>query len=66
MFQAKVGGHFSALCVLDSSVDTLANSLKEGLLSAAEELEVLWRQRKKISNLGSQTKFWVWTTKDGT
>ena len=44
-FQAKVGGQFAALCVLYSDVDTLANSLKEVLLSAAEE--VLERQRKK-------------------
>ena len=46
MFQAKVGGKFAALCVLDNDVDTLANSLKQMLLSTAEE--VLWRQRKKI------------------
>ena len=46
MFQAKVGGKVAALCVLGSDVDTIANSLKEGLLSTAEE--VLGRQRKKI------------------
>ena len=39
-------GKFAALCVLASVVDTLANSLKEGLPYTAEE--VLWRQRKKI------------------
>ena len=44
MFQAKVGGKFSAFCFLDSDVDTLANSLKEVLLSTAEK--VLGRQRK--------------------
>ena len=44
MFQAYTGGKFAALCVLDSDVDTLANSLKEGLLSTAEE--VLGRQKK--------------------
>ena len=37
---------FAALCVLDSDGDNLANSLKEGLLSTAEE--VLARQRKNI------------------
>ena len=46
MSQAKVGGKFAALYILDSKIDTLANSLKEGLLSTAEE--VLGRQRKKI------------------
>ena len=46
VFQAKVGGRFAARCVLDSDVDTLVNSLKEGLLSTVEE--VLGRQRKKI------------------
>ena len=28
VFQAKVGGKFAAHCVFDSSVDSLANSLK--------------------------------------
>ena len=46
MFKAKVGGKFAALCVLDSDVDILENSLKEVLLSTAEE--VLGRQRKTI------------------
>ena len=46
MMMMMVGGKFSALCVLDSDVDTFANSLKEGLLSTAGE--VLRRQRKKI------------------
>ena len=46
VFKAKVGGKFAALCVLDRNVDTHANTLKEGLLSTAEE--VLVRQRKKI------------------
>ena len=32
VFQAKVGGKFAALPILDSDIDTLANSLKEGLL----------------------------------
>ena len=44
MFPAKVGGKFAALCVLDSDVDTLANSIKDGLLSTAEE--VLRRQKE--------------------
>ena len=30
-FQAKVSRKFAALCVLDSNVHTLANSLKERL-----------------------------------
>ena len=46
VFQAKVGGKFAALYILDSNVDTITNSLKEGLLSTAEE--VLARQRKNI------------------
>ena len=45
MFQAKVGGKFAALSILDSDIDTLANSLKEGLLAAAEG--VLGRQKTK-------------------
>ena len=36
VFQANVGGKFAALRVLDSDVDTLANSIKEGLLSTAK------------------------------
>ena len=46
VFNAKVGGKFSALCILDSDTDTLVNSLKEGLLATAEG--VLGRQRTKI------------------
>ena len=39
-------GKFVALCVLDSDIDNLTYSLKEGLLSTAEE--VLGKRRKKI------------------
>ena len=46
VFQAKPGGKSTALCVLDSDEDTLANGLKEGLLSTAEE--VVGRKRKKV------------------
>ena len=46
MFQAEVGRKFAALCILDSDIDTLVNSLKEGLLATAEG--VLGRQRTKI------------------
>ena len=46
VFQAKVGGKFAALWVFDSDVDTLASSLKEVLLSTAEE--ILGRQWMKI------------------
>ena len=46
MFQARVGRKFAAICVLDSDADTFANSLKEVLLSPAEE--ALGRERKKI------------------
>ena len=45
-FQAKVGGKFAALCVLDIDVGTVANGLKEVLLSTADE--VLGRQRKRV------------------
>ena len=48
MFQANVGRKFEVLCILNSDADTLANSLKEGLLSKAKE--VLGRQRKKIQS----------------
>ena len=37
VFPAEIGGKFAAVCILDSDVDTLANSLKEVLLPAAEE-----------------------------
>ena len=43
MFQAKVGGKFAALCILDSHINTLANSLKKRLLATG-----LGRQRTKI------------------
>ena len=46
MFQVK----FAALCVLDSDVDNLPDSLKEGLLSTVEEAR--GRQKKKF-------QFWV-------
>ena len=46
MSQAKVGGKFAALYILDSKIDTLANRLKEGLPSTAEE--VFGRERMKI------------------
>ena len=38
MLLAKIGGKFAALCVLGSDVDSLANSLKEALLSTVEEV----------------------------
>ena len=46
MFQAKVGGKFAVPCVLDSDIDTHANSPQEGPLSTAEE--VFKRQRKEV------------------
>ena len=46
VFQANGCRRFAALCALDNNADTLANSLKEGLFSTAEE--VLGRQGKKI------------------
>ena len=45
-FQAQVGGKFAALNILDSNVDTLANDIKEVLLTTAEE--TLGKKRKKI------------------
>ena len=45
VFQAEVAGKSAALCVFDSDVDTLANNLKEVLLSTAEGN--LGRRRKK-------------------
>ena len=38
MLEARVGGKFAALCVQESDVDILANSVKEVLLSTAEEV----------------------------
>ena len=45
VFYAEVHAKSAALCVLDSDVDTFVYSLKDVLLSTAEE--VLGRQRKK-------------------
>ena len=61
VFQVRVGGKFAALCVLDIEADTLANSLKEELLSIAEG--VLGRQRRRF-NLGSQTRLLICATRD--
>ena len=53
VFQAKGGGKFAALFALDSDVETLANCLKEVLLSTVEEI------------LGSQSeKLQPWTTNE--
>ena len=74
MFQAKVGGKFAALCILDSDIDTLdndidtldndieilANSLKEVLVATAEG--VLGRQKTKIQPW--VTKFWISAIRD--
>ena len=62
VFPAKVGGKFAALSVLDSNVDSLANSLKEGLLSAAGEV---LGDRGRRFNLRLQTRFWICATRDG-
>ena len=48
VIQPKVG-KFSAICVFDSDVDTVANSIRKVLLSTAEG--VLGRRRKKIQSL---------------
>ena len=55
VFQAKVGGKFAALCILDSHINTLANSLKKRLLLG---------DRGQRFNLGSQTNFWMCLIKD--
>ena len=49
VLQTSTGRKFAALSVLDSDVDTFANSVKEVALSTAEEL--FGRQRKKIQPL---------------
>ena len=54
MFQARVGERFLALCVLDSDVGTLANSLKETLLPAAEEV----LSRQEVDSTLSQKEVW--------
>ena len=45
IFQAQVGGKFAALATIDQDVETLANNLKEALITSAEE--VIGRQRSK-------------------
>ena len=52
MFKAGVGGKFAAFCVFDSDVDTFGKSLRQGLLSTAEE--ILGRQTEKIQVLVSK------------
>ena len=64
VFQPQIGGKFAALCVLDSDVDTLANSLKKGLLSTAEDLKRSLRDRERRFNLRSQLRFWICATRD--
>ena len=39
VFQAKVSGKFAALCVLDSNVDFLANSLKRSVTLDSKRLK---------------------------
>ncbi|KAI8486085.1 hypothetical protein Bbelb_361850 [Branchiostoma belcheri] len=46
IFQAQIGGKFAALSVLDNDVDSLAENIKETLLTTAEE--VLGKRRRKI------------------
>ncbi|PIK45030.1 hypothetical protein BSL78_18122 [Apostichopus japonicus] len=46
VFQAQVGGKFAALNLLDSDVDSLANNIKDVLLTTADS--VLGKHRKKI------------------
>ncbi|GFR63669.1 RNA-directed DNA polymerase from mobile element jockey-like [Elysia marginata] len=45
-FRAQIGGKFAALTLIDNYVNTMANSLKEVLVSTAEE--VLGRKRRTI------------------
>lgn len=45
IFQAQVGGKFAALATIDCDIDALAGSIKEVLLSTADE--VLGKQRKR-------------------
>ena len=60
VFQAEVGRKFAALCILDSDIDTLANSLNEVLVATAEG--VLGRQKTKIQPW--VTKFWISAIRD--
>ena len=60
VFQSEVGGKFAALCILDSDIDTLANSLKEVLVTTATG--VLGRQKTKIQPW--VTKFWISAIRD--
>ena len=56
--KAWAGGKFAVLCVLDSDVDILANDLKQGLLSAAEETGT----EEEDSALGHTGSVWPETT----
>ncbi|GFR71095.1 endonuclease exonuclease phosphatase domain containing protein [Elysia marginata] len=49
-FRAQIGGKFAALTLIDNDVDTMANSVKEVLVSTAEE--VLGRKRRTILTVG--------------
>ncbi|GFR98125.1 hypothetical protein ElyMa_004493600 [Elysia marginata] len=44
--EAQIGGKFATLTFIDNDVDTMADSLKEVLVSTAEE--VLGRKRRTI------------------
>ena len=52
VFQAKVGGTSAIVCVLDSDMDTLVNSLRGVLLSTAEKV------------FGRQKKIQLWVTNE--
>ena len=45
IFQARIGGRFAALSILDKDINELTTSLNEAVLETAEE--VVGRQRKK-------------------
>ena len=59
MFQAKISEKFSTLRDFGSVVDKVANTVKGVLLSTA------FGDRGRRFNLGSQTSFWICSTRDG-
>ena len=52
IFQARIGGRFAALNILDKEINELATSLNEAVLETAEE--VVCRQRKKTQAMGNK------------
>jgi len=59
IFQANIGGKFVALTAIDNDVDTLANNIKEVLMTAAEETLRRSRTKKQPWVINEVLDLWV-------